>query len=44
MAPTDKNLDAYCDNNPVMRVDEDGEFGHILAKVRGTCSNRCPWL
>ncbi len=23
---TDKNLFAYCDNNPVMRVDEDGEF------------------
>ena len=22
----DKNLYAYCDNNPVMRVDEDGEF------------------
>ena len=26
MALTDKNLYAYCDNNPVMRVDEDGEF------------------
>ena len=25
-ALTDKNLYAYCDNNPVMRVDEDGEF------------------
>ena len=25
-ALTDKNLFAYCDNNPVMRVDEDGEF------------------
>ena len=23
---TDKNLFAYCDNNPVMRVDDDGEF------------------
>ena len=23
---TDKNLYLYCDNNPVMRVDEDGEF------------------
>ena len=44
MALTDKNLYAYCDNNPVMRVDCDGEFWHILAKVRGTCSNRCPWL
>ena len=25
-ALTDKNLYAYCDNNPIMRVDEDGEF------------------
>ena len=25
-ALTDKNLFAYCDNNPVMRVDENGEF------------------
>lgn len=25
-ALTDKNLFAYCDNNPVMRVDGDGEF------------------
>ena len=25
-ALTDKNLYAYCDNNPVMRIDEDGEF------------------
>jgi RHS repeat-associated protein len=25
-ALTDKNLYLYCDNNPVMRVDEDGEF------------------
>ena len=24
---TDKNLYAYCDNNPVMRKDEGGEFG-----------------
>ena len=30
MALTDKNLYAYCDNNPVMRVDEDGEFWNIL--------------
>ena len=29
-ALTDKNLYIYCDNNPVMRVDEDGEFGHIV--------------
>ena len=30
-ALTDKNLFAYCDNNPVMRGDEDGEFWHIVA-------------
>lgn len=28
---TDKNLFAYCDNNPVMYKDADGEFWHILA-------------
>ncbi len=27
---TDKNLYAYCDNNPVMRVDNSGEFWNIL--------------
>ena len=39
-ALTDKNLFAYCDNNPVMRVDEDGEFWHILvgAVVGGVVS------
>lgn len=26
---TDKNLFAYCDNNPVMRADYGGEFWHI---------------
>jgi len=30
MALTDKNLYAYCDNNPVTRVDADGEFWHII--------------
>ena len=30
MALTDKNLYAYCDNNPVMRVDGNGEFWNIL--------------
>ena len=30
-ALTDKNLYAYCDNNPIMRVDEDGEFWNIVA-------------
>ena len=29
-ALSDKNLYIYCDNNPVMRVDEDGEFWNIL--------------
>ncbi|MBP3396491.1 MAG: RHS repeat-associated core domain-containing protein [Clostridia bacterium] len=29
-ALTDKNLYAYCDNNPVMRADDSGEFWHIL--------------
>ena len=27
----DNNLYSYCDNNPVMRVDDGGEFWHILA-------------
>ncbi|MGM9646446.1 MAG: RHS repeat-associated core domain-containing protein, partial [Eubacteriales bacterium] len=27
---TDKNLYAYCDNNPVMRIDDGGEFWHIV--------------
>ena len=27
---TDKNLYAYCDNNPVMRVDHTGEFWHVV--------------
>ena len=26
----DKNLFAYCDNNPVVRTDDDGEFWHIV--------------
>ena len=30
-ALTDKNLFAYCDNNPVMRVDNGGEFWHVVA-------------
>ena len=30
MALTDKNLFAYCDNNPVMRVDHGGAFWHII--------------
>ena len=30
MELTDKNLFAYCDNNPVVRTDEDGEFWHLV--------------
>lgn len=28
---TDKNLYAYCDNNPITRADGDGEYWHIIA-------------
>ena len=31
MGLTDKNLFAYCDNNPVMRADYGGNFWHIVA-------------
>ena len=35
-ALTDKNLFSYCDNNPVMRTDEDGEFwNYIIGGVIG---------
>ena len=27
---TDKNLFAYCDNNPITRLDEDGEFWNVV--------------
>ena len=30
MGLTDKNLFAYCDNNPITRADDDGEFWHII--------------
>ena len=30
MGLTDKNLFAYCDNNPVMRTDHGGDFWHIV--------------
>ena len=33
MALTDKNLYAYCDNNPVMRVDGDGRFWETVFDV-----------
>ena len=31
MGLTDKNLFAYCDNNPVVRADHGGDFWHIIA-------------
>jgi RHS repeat-associated protein len=31
MGLTDKNLYAYCDNNPITRADNGGEFWHIVA-------------
>ena len=31
MGLTDKNLFAYCDNNPVVRADHGGEFWHVVA-------------
>ena len=30
MGLTDKNLYVYCDNNPITRADNGGEFWHIL--------------
>lgn len=38
-ALTDKNLFAYCDNNPIFRRDDDGDFWHIIAGaiVGGIC-------
>ncbi len=39
---TDKNLYAYCDNNPVMRVDHDGEFwlvGMLIGAAVGAIVN-----
>ena len=36
---TDKNLYAYCDNNPVMRVDECGEFwNYVIGGIVGGIS------
>ena len=32
---TDKNLYAYCDNNPIMRVDRGGEFWGAIARFVG---------
>ncbi len=37
MALTDKNLYAYCDNNPVMRVDHGGEFWDTVFDVVSLC-------
>ena len=42
MALTDKNLYAYCDNNPVMRVDNGGEFwfsAMLIGAVVGAAIN-----
>lgn len=33
MALTDKNLYVYCDNNPVVRVDHDGQFWETVFDV-----------
>ena len=33
MELTDKNLYAYCDNNPVMRVDHNGEFWDYVVDI-----------
>ena len=35
MALTDKNLFAYCDNNPVMREDKDGQFWNLVIGAAG---------
>ena len=51
MSLTDKNLYAYCDNNPVMRVDKGGEFWDIVfdvvslaASIYDVCNNPDdPW-
>ena len=39
MAYTDKNLYAYCDNNPVMRVDNGGEFWDVVLDVISLCAS-----
>ncbi len=36
---TDKNLFVYCENNPVMRADADGEFAYRS----GRCHRCCCW-
>lgn len=51
---TDKNLFAYCDNNPVMRTDGDGQFwgtifdivslGASIAEVVATPANPWAWI
>ena len=42
MALTDKNLFAYCDNNPIVRADGDGEFWDTVFDVKSehrVCTN-----
>lgn len=39
MALTDKNLFAYCDNNPIMRFDQGGEFWDTFLDVLSLASS-----
>ena len=39
MSYTDKNLYAYCDNNPVMRTDNGGEFWDTFFDVVSLCAS-----
>ena len=39
MSVTDKNLYAYCDNNPVMRVDNGGQFWGLFWDIVSFCSS-----
>ena len=40
MGLTDKNLYAYCDNNPITRIDEDGKLWHVaIGALVGAVTN-----
>lgn len=39
MALTDKNLFAYCDNNPVIRIDREGQFWDTIFDVISLCGS-----